>query len=53
MYINEKNYGVHAFLVEIRDKKTHDLKDGVVVGDCGPKNGVNGIDNGFLVFNNV
>jgi acyl-CoA oxidase len=24
-----------------------------VIGDCGPKNGLNGIDNGFLIFKNV
>lgn len=53
LYIGEKDYGVHAFLVEIRDKRTHLLKDGVLIGDMGPKNGHNGIDNGFLVFKNV
>lgn len=24
-----------------------------MIGDCGPKNGLNGIDNGFLIFKNV
>lgn len=53
LYIDDKDYGVHAFLVEIRDKKTHLLKDGVIIGDMGPKNGNNGIDNGFLIFKNL
>lgn len=39
--------------MEIRDKSTHTLKPGVIIGDIGPKNGCNGIDNGFLVFKNV
>lgn len=53
LYIDGKQYGVHAFLVEIRDKKDHTVKNGIVIGDCGPKNGLNGIDNGFLIFKNV
>lgn len=53
LIVDSHNHGVHAFLVEIRDQSSHDLKPGVIVGDCGPKNGLNGIDNGFLIFNNV
>lgn len=26
---------------------------GIIVGDCGPKNGHNGVDNGFLIFKDV
>lgn len=26
---------------------------GVTIGDCGPKNGFEGIDNGWLMFKNV
>lgn len=29
------------------------MKNGIIIGDCGPKNGLNGIDNGFLVFKDV
>lgn len=53
LYIDKTCHGVHAFLVEIRDKSDHTVKAGVTIGDCGPKNGLNGIDNGFLIFNNV
>lgn len=40
-------------MVEIRDKTNHNVKSGITIGDCGPKNGLNGIDNGFLIFKNV
>lgn len=53
LYIDGKCYGVHAYIVPIRDKKTHKLLPGVLIGDCGPKNGVNQIDNGFMLFDNV
>ncbi|CAD8063787.1 unnamed protein product [Paramecium primaurelia] len=53
LYIDGKQYGVHAFLIEIRDKTNHNVKSGITIGDCGPKNGLNGIDNGFLIFKNV
>ena len=53
LYIDGKCYGVHAYIVPIRDKKTHKLLPGVLIGDCGPKNGNNQIDNGFMLFDNV
>jgi acyl-CoA oxidase len=52
LYINNKSYGVHAYAVPIRDKKTHKLFPGVLAGDCGPKTGLNVIDNGFIMFDN-
>ena len=45
-----KNYGVHAFVVRFRDRKTHEVLPDLTIGDCGPKIGVHGIDNGFIVF---
>ncbi|KHN75273.1 putative peroxisomal acyl-coenzyme A oxidase [Toxocara canis] len=42
--------GPHPFIVQIRDHKTHKPIKGVTVGDIGPKLGINGNDNGFLVF---
>ena len=50
--INNVNYGPHFFIVPLRDKLTHELFDGVTVGDCGPKNSLNIIDNGFISFKN-
>lgn len=26
---------------------------GIILGDCGKKEGLDGIDNGFMIFNNV
>lgn len=40
------------FVVEIRDKETHKPLDGVIIGDIGPKMGYEGIDNGYMYFNN-
>ncbi|CAD8175316.1 unnamed protein product [Paramecium octaurelia] len=53
LYIDGKQYGVHAFLVEIRDKTNHNVKSGITIEDFGPKNGLNGIENGILIFKNV
>ncbi|MEV6648033.1 acyl-CoA dehydrogenase [Amycolatopsis sp. NPDC051371] len=44
--------GVHAFLVPIRDVDGAPMP-GVSIEDCGPKAGLNGVDNGRLSFDNV
>ncbi|XP_022121226.2 peroxisomal acyl-coenzyme A oxidase 3 isoform X1 [Pieris rapae] len=46
-----KNHGLHGFLVPIRDPHTLEVYPGLIVGDMGEKIGVNGIDNGFVMFN--
>ena len=48
----DKSHGVHAFLVPIRDFEGQ-LASGVTVEDCGPKAGLNGVDNGRLSFERV
>ncbi|KAK8200961.1 hypothetical protein M8818_006281 [Zalaria obscura] len=47
-----KSYGPHPFMVQIRDMKTHQPLEGIVVGDIGPKYGYAPMDNGYMLFNN-
>jgi len=44
--------GVHALLVPLRDADGETL-DGVRIEDCGPKLGLNGVDNGRIWFDQV
>ena len=46
------NHGPHPFIVQIRDLKTHQPFEGIVVGDIGPKYGYAPMDNGYMLFNN-
>lgn len=46
------DHGVHALLVPIRDAGGATLP-GVTIEDCGPKEGLNGVDNGRIWFNDV
>ena len=46
------SHGVHAFLVPIRDEAGTPCS-GVRITDCGPKAGLNGVDNGRLAFDSV
>lgn len=46
-----KNYGPHPFIVQIRDMKSHQPFEGIVVGDIGPKYGYAPMDNGYMLFN--
>ncbi|XP_033226187.1 peroxisomal acyl-coenzyme A oxidase 3-like [Belonocnema kinseyi] len=45
-------HGLHAFIVPVRNPKTYLTYPGIIVGDLGEKIGLNGIDNGFIMFNN-
>ncbi|XP_022188658.2 peroxisomal acyl-coenzyme A oxidase 3 isoform X2 [Nilaparvata lugens] len=44
------DHGLHAFLTPIRSTKTMEPFPGVIVGDLGEKAGLNGVDNGFVMF---
>ena len=44
-------HGVHAFVVPIREGGR--VLDGVRIEDCGPKMGLNGVDNGRIWFDGV
>lgn len=53
LIIDGKNEGPHAFIVPLRDRRQHLPLPGITVGDCGKKAGLDGIDNGFILFDNV
>lgn len=52
LIIDEKDYGISAFVVPLRDASGKILP-GVTIEDCGRKMGLNGVDNGKISFNNV
>jgi acyl-CoA oxidase len=52
LVIGDRGYGVHAFMVPIRDADGRPVP-GVRIEDCGHKAGLNGVDNGRLWFTDV
>lgn len=60
-FVEGKNEGVNAFIVQIREKSMRDCKkmeemkpcQGVYIEDMGHKIGLNGVDNARLIFTNV
>ncbi|RCI07094.1 hypothetical protein CU098_013504 [Rhizopus stolonifer] len=49
----DKDYGPHPFIVQIRSLENHEPLKGITVGDIGPKFGFNTVDNGFILFDHV
>src|SRR5690242_11021087 len=47
-----KDYGIHSFMVQLRDEN-HQTLSGIEVGDIGPKMGWGLVDNGYARFNHV
>ncbi|WP_394774266.1 acyl-CoA dehydrogenase [Flavobacterium sp.] len=52
LIIDDHDYGVNAFVVPLRDTNGNTL-NGITIGDCGHKMGLNGVDNGTISFDNV
>jgi len=53
LLIESKDYGVHCFIVQLRDLKTYKHLRGVRTGDIGPKLGYHAKDNGWAIFDKV
>jgi acyl-CoA oxidase len=52
LIVDGKNHGVHAILVDIRNKEGK-VAEGVKIEDCAYKLGLNGVDNGRIWFDQV
>ena len=52
LYVDDVCYGLHAFLVPVRDQSTHLPFPGWIIGDWGDKIGLQGMDNGWIEFQN-
>ena len=52
LLIGGTDHGVHAFLVPLRTASSEPAA-GVSIEDCGPKEGLNGVDNGRIGFDGV
>lgn len=50
LYTQGKCYGPHPFFVQLRDFDTHHSLPGVILGEIGPRLGINSQDNGYLRF---
>jgi acyl-CoA oxidase len=48
--IGKKDYGVHPFIVQLRDMNTFKHMAGVETGDLGPKFAFHNKDNGWATF---
>ncbi|XP_037043884.1 probable peroxisomal acyl-coenzyme A oxidase 1 [Bradysia coprophila] len=53
LYTLGKSYGIHGFLIQLRDEVTHKPLKGITIGEIGAKLGFNSVNNGFLGFDNV
>lgn len=51
LFTDDIDNGTHSFIVPLRDKN-FDVLPGIAIGDVGPKRGRNGLDNGWIQFDN-
>lgn len=52
LVVDGMDHGVNAFIVPLRDASGQVLP-GITIGDCGYKQGLNGVDNGTIRFHGV
>ena len=53
LIIAGKNYGPHPFMVQLRNSIDHAPLPRISLGDIGPKQGYNSMDNGYALFDNL
>ena len=53
LIIDENDYGVQPFMVQLRDTETWKVQPGIKCGDLGPKIGFTGKNNGWASFDQV
>lgn len=53
LIIDGKEYGIHAFVVQLRSLQNHRVVPGLEVGDLGKKFGFDATDNGYLIFHKL
>lgn len=47
LFIDGQDRGLHTFIVPLRDDNHYPLP-GIIIGDCGRKMGLEGVDNGWI-----
>ena len=50
LIVKNKPRGIHAFVINLREKSTHKIFPNIIIGDCGHKFENDGVDNGFIIF---
>lgn len=53
LYIKEECFGVHPFIVQLREDENSAPLPGIIIQPCGLKGGVNGLDTCKIWFNDV
>lgn len=53
LIVDEKDHGIHNFMVQLRSTLDHTALSGITIGNIGPKLGFNNIDNGYCTFTHI